>query len=70
MVLLLVIVLLAVPAGVYHFNIGLMPLGAAISTLTVVSDAILRRSNPKVALSAVDWNVNLGFFHSHWDVNV
>ena len=54
-----VIILLTIPTSISHFNIGIIPVGAAISTLVV--DGVLCKNNPKVAISTIDWSVILMF---------
>jgi Na+/H+ antiporter NhaD/arsenite permease-like protein len=54
-----VICLLAVPSHVAHFNLGLVPMGAAISSMMV--DAVLNKINPNIAIMATDWTVIVMF---------
>ena len=54
-----VICLLAVPEYVAYFNLGLIPMGAAISSMMV--DAVLNKINPNITIMAVDWTVIVMF---------
>lgn len=57
--ILTVIILLTIPNSISHFSVGIVPLGAAISTLVV--DGVLRKNNPEIAVSTIDWSVILMF---------
>ncbi len=54
-----VVVLLAIPPSITEFNLGLVPVGAAI--LTMLLNTILRKVDPRPAITQVDWGLLLMF---------
>ena len=62
LVTLLLIVVLVIPPLLQHvtFNLGLVPIGAAVFTMSV--DTVIHRRPSKSALTNVDWTIILMFF--------
>lgn len=61
LVTLLLIVLLAVPPLDYlTFNLGLVPIGAAV--LTMLIDTLIHRRHSRNAMTSIDWTIILMFF--------
>ena len=56
----IVIILLAIPPSLMQFNLGLVPVGAAV--LTMLINTILRKTDPHHAIFEVDWGVLLMFY--------
>ena len=56
----IVVVLLAIPPSIVEFNLGLVPLGAAV--LTILVHTILFQMDAREVVTKVDWGVLLMFF--------